>query len=211
MKLIDLVKDKIPENDGIISDSELLVLNRRDFLYGETSVASSFLAMFSARNVTYEMYAIIDFIYSCLWKIKSNDKLVIHQLSQTMTLPAIAVSVLVSESASVTLHAPRGFEKVTPADSYSKQLFERFISQEDKNFKNDLLLKELKHIHIVLCNASNEAEVVSGLKFFEKVQRGVLIIKGYGRAKAPNCGEIVMSTRMNIHCSLAGYGSVVSL
>jgi len=38
------------------------------------------------------------------------------------------------------------------------------------------------------------------------VKRGLLIIKGYGRVKSPNCGDIILGARLNVHCSLAGFG-----
>jgi len=42
MKLYDLIKDKLKDPQGVISDNEICVLNRRDFLYSETSTSSAF-------------------------------------------------------------------------------------------------------------------------------------------------------------------------
>jgi hypothetical protein len=208
MKLYDLIKDKLKDPQGIISDNEMCVLNRRDFLYSETSTTSSFLKMFNADRVTYETYSIIDFIHASVCKIRPPNHVRVFQLSQTMTLTSLAVSALVADQASkIEIFAPRGTQTVGPADEFAKMLLERFQG----HLKNELTMADIGNgdgnaVDILLCNASNEAEVSSGLKSFEKVKRGFILIKGYGRNNAPNCGEIILSSRINVHCTLAGFG-----
>lgn len=208
MKLYDLIKDKLKDPQGVISDNEMCVLNRRDFLYSETSTTSAFLKMFNAERVTYETYSIIDFIHASVCKIRPPTHVRVFQLSQSMTLPALAVSSLVADQASkIEIYAPRGIQEVGAADEFAKMLLERFRV----NLKNELTMSDIGNgdsdtVDILLCNASNEAEVSSGLKAFEKVKRGFILIKGYGRNKAPNCGEIILAARLNVHCTLAGFG-----
>ena len=207
MKLYDLLKDKLQNVEGVISDNEMCVINRRDFLYSETSTAGSFLKMFGAERVTYEMYSIIDFIHASVCKIRKPTEVRVFQLSQSMTLPSLAVSALVGDQASnVKVYAPRGVQGVQPQDPFAKEIAEKF----DKRLKTKLSMADLgkkgNSVDIIFCNASNEAEVSSALKAFEKVNRGFIVIKGYGRVKAPNCGEIILSARLNVHCTLAGFG-----
>ena len=207
MKLYDLVKDRLKDPQGVISDSEMCVLNRRDFLYSETSSTSAFLRMFGAERVTYEMYSIIDFVHASVCKIRKPTEVRVFQLSQSMTLPSLAVSALVADEASrIRICAPRGVQPVAAQDDFSKALAQRFEQQLNTGLAMADLGEGDNAIDILFCNASNEAEVSSGLKAFEKVKRGFILIKGYGRAKAPNCGEIILSARLNVHCSLAGYG-----
>jgi hypothetical protein len=208
MKLYDLIKDKLKDPQGVISDNEMCVLNRRDFLYSETSTSAAFLKMFGAERVTYEMYSIIDFIHASVCKVRPPENIRVFQLSQSMTLPALAVSALVADQAgSIRIHAPRGIQKVGPQDPFALALAKRFEAQVNTGLTmSDLGNDEPNAIDIVFCNASSEAEVSSGLKSFEKVRRGFILIKGYGRTKAPNCGEIILSARLNVHCSLAGFG-----
>jgi hypothetical protein len=86
-------------------------------------------------------------------------------------------------------------------------LYKRFESHLSTDLKmSDIGNGDESTVDILFCNASNEAEVSSGLKSFEKVKRGFILIKGYGRNKAPNCGEIILSARLNVHCTLAGFG-----
>lgn len=207
MKLYDLVKDRLKDPQGVISDNEMVVLNRRDFLYSETSAASAFLRLFNAERVTYEMYSIIDFVHATVCKVRPPTEVRIYQLSQSMTLPSLAASVLVGDLASnVRIYAPRGVQGIQATDPFAQTLARRFESQLNSGLAMaDLGLGE-DAVDILFCNASNEAEVSSGLKSFERVRRGVILIKGYGRAKAPNCGEIILSARLNVHCSLAGFG-----
>jgi hypothetical protein len=208
MKLYDLIKDKLKDPQGVISDNEMCVLNRRDFLYSETSTSSAFLKMFGAERVTYEMYSIIDFVHASVCKIRPPNQVRVFQLSQSMTLPSLAVSALVGDQASkIQIHAPRGIQGVDVKDPFAKMLVERFESQLNSNLTMaDIGSGDANTIDILFCNASNEAEVSSGLKSFEKVKRGFILIKGYGRNKAPNCGEIILSARLNVHCTLAGFG-----
>lgn len=206
MKLYDLLKDKIPDAKGVISDNEMCVINRRDFLYGETSFAAAFLKMYGYEKSSYEMYSMIDFIYASVCKVRLPTEIKIFQLSQSMTLPSLAISSIVADQASsIKIFAPRGIEKFAPKDSFAKELAERFRIQLNSGLQmSDVGTNE--SIDILLCNASNEAEVSSALKAFERVKRGFIIIKGYGRKDAPNCGEIILSARLNIHCSVAGFG-----
>ena len=69
MRMYDLLKDRLKEPQGVISDNEMCVINRRDFLYSETSTTAAFLRMFGAEGVTYEMYSIIDFVHTSVCKI----------------------------------------------------------------------------------------------------------------------------------------------
>jgi hypothetical protein len=208
MKLYDLIKDKLKDPQGVISDNEMCVLNRRDFLYSETSTSNAFLKMFGAERVTYEMYSIIDFVHASVCKIRPPTKVRVFQLSQSMTLPSLAVSALVGDQAvAIEVHAPRGIQGVDAKDEFAQMLFKRFESHLSTDLKmSDIGNGDENTVDILFCNASNEAEVSSGLKSFEKVKRGFILIKGYGRNKAPNCGEIILSARLNVHCTLAGFG-----
>jgi len=212
LKLYDLVKDRLKEPEGVISDNEMLVLNRRDFLYSETSTAAAFLRLFNAERVTYEMYSIVDFIHAFVCKVRSPTDLRVYQLSQSMTLPSLAVSVMAGDLASnIRIYAPRGVQTIQARDPFSKALADRFELQIKSNLAmSDLGVGE-NAVDILLCNASNEAEVSSGLRSFERVNHGIILIKGYGRAKAPNCGEIILSARLNVHCSLAGFGFCIAI
>ena len=70
-----------------------------DFLYSETSTTGAFLKLFNADRVTYEMHAIIDFVHASVCKVRSPVDVSIYQLSQSMTLPSLAVSAFVGEEA----------------------------------------------------------------------------------------------------------------
>ena len=207
MKLFDLIKDKLKDPQGVISDNEMLLLNRRDFIYSETSSGANFLNLFHAERVTYEMYAIIDFIHSGVCKVQNTTEVRVYQLSQSMTLPSMAVSALVGDSSGgIRIYAPRGVQAVNPRDPFAGDLLLRFKANLDTGLAMGDIGQNEKAIEIIFCNASNEAEVSSALKAFERVRRGFILIKGYGRIKAPNCGEIILSARLNVHCSLAGFG-----
>lgn len=208
MKLFDIIKDKLPDAKGVISDNEICVINRRDFLYSETSSTSSFLRVFGAEKVTYEMYAIVDFISASLCKVTKKDNLRIYQLSQSMTLASLAVSSMVGDLASsIKIHAPRGIQKVSLDDPFSSLMYQRYETQMNSNLQmTEIGTEPSNSIDIIFCNASNEAEVSSGLKSFENVKRGFILIKGYGREGAPNCGEIILSAKLNVHSTLAGFG-----
>ncbi len=207
MKLYDLVKDQLKDPQGVISDSEMCVLNRRDFLYSETSTALAFLKMFGAERSTYEMFSIIDFVHASICKLRAPTEVRVFQLSQSMTLPALAVSALIADEASeIRVYAPRGVQPVSAQDNFAKSLAQRFEKQLNTGLTMADIGKSVDAVDILFCNAANEAEVSSGLKAFEKVNRGLILIKGYGRTKAPNCGEIILAARLNVHCSLAGFG-----
>lgn len=207
MRLFDLVKAQLKDPQGVISDEEMCVLNRRDFLYSETSTTLAFLRMFGAASSTYEMYSILDFVHASVSKIRPPTEVRVFQLSQSMTLPSLFVSCVVADEASqIRAYAPRGIQAVSAQDEFAKTLAKRFETQLNSGLSMADLGKSGDAIDILFCNASNEAEVSSGLKAFEKVKRGFILIKGYGRTKAPNCGEIILTARLNVHCSLAGFG-----
>jgi hypothetical protein len=213
MKLFDLLKDKIKDPKGVISDGEMCVLNRRDFLYSETSPAALVLKMFNSERVSYEMYAMIDFVNSLICKLSPSKELQILQLSESMTLPALAASVLIGDSVrKLDVYAPRGIQELKPIDQFAIELEEKFKKRVKSDMSNlDKVFDDKDSMQIVLCNSSNEADVLSGLKTFQKINHGCILIKGYGRANAPNCGELITSLRLHVHCTLAGFGFAASL
>lgn len=207
MKLYDLLKDRLTDAQGVISDSEMCVVNRRDFLFSETSTTLAFLRMFGAERATYEMFSIIDFIHASVCKIRKPTQIRVFLLSQSMTLPALAVSTIVADEVEqLKVYAPRGIQTISAQDDFAKLLVKRFEQQLNSNLSMSDIGTSDDSVDILFCNAANEAEVSSALKAFEKVKRGLVLIKGYGRIKAPNCGEIILSARLNVHCSLAGFG-----
>lgn len=212
MRLYDLIKDRLKEPQGVISDNEMIALNRRDFIYAETSSTSAFLRLFHAEGVTYEMYSIVDYLHSVVCKARDPSFLRITQLSKSMTVPSLAVSVFAGDLVrGVEIHAPRGLQPVSPIDSFAKDLHSRFLSQIKYEGERSDSIHEQNTIDFIFANASNEAEVTSGLKAFEKVNRGLILIKGYGRLTAPNCGELILGARLNVHCSIAGFGVCTAL
>ena len=212
MKLFDLLKPHLKEPKGVISDNEMVLLNRRDFLYSETSAAASFLNLFNAGRVTYEMYSIVDCLHSILCKLREPTEVRVYQMSPSMTLPSLATSVFVgSLIRTVKIHAPRGCQKLKPTDHFSAELLSRFEGQLDSGLAMSDIGDTDDVVDILFCNASNEAEVSSALKAFENVRRGFIVIKGYGRYNAPNCGDIILSARLNVHCSLAGFGICIAI
>lgn len=212
MRLYDLVKDKIQNVEGVVSDNEILALNRRDFNYSETSATSSFLKMFNAQGVSYEMHSLIDYVHSVVCKVSSATGVRVYQLSQSMTLPSLAVSVFLGNKPKhLHILAPRGYQRLAPSDSFANEYLERFERQS----KSKILLTDVgkgkDEVDIIFANASSEAEVASGIKAFENVKRGVLVIKGYGRSSAPNCGELIVGANLNVHCTIAGFGICTSV
>lgn len=211
MKLYDLVKDKIPHQEGVISDNEMLLFNRRDFIYSETSTTRAFLQMFGATSVTYEMYAIIDLIQSITCKISPGESVDIVQISKTMTLPTLAIRTFLPESNRIYLFAPNGLDKINATDNLSRDIAERFnkLVNYTKILPNGH--DRLDSIKFILCNATDAAEVLTGLELYSTINRGILIIKGYSRAKAPNCGDAMLAARLNIHCNISGFGLSVAI
>ena len=207
MKLFDLLRDKIKDPKGVISDHEICAINRRDFIYSETSPGQSFMAMFGGSRASYELNSIIDFIYASVCRIRDTSDVHVYQLSQSMTLPALAISVFVGDEANtVRVCAPRGTQRFAQSDAFAADVAQRFHAQCHAGLELGDIGQHGNTVDILLCNASNEAEVSSALKAFENVRRGFLVIKGYGRIDAPNCGEIILSARLHVHCSLAGFG-----
>lgn len=212
MKLFDLVKDRLRKPNGVISDAEMCVLNRRDFIYSETSAALAFLKMFRAEHVTYEMASMIDFLHTYLSGINDKDEIVVHQLSQSMTLPSLAVSVLAGDDIdTLKIYAPRGVQKLQAVDEFSNELIRNYERKIIHELMSEQVCKESKRVDIFLCNSSSEADVYSGINSFVKAKSGLLLIKGYGRVNAPNCGEILLENRLNLHCSLAGFGICLAI
>lgn len=212
MKLYELVKDRLNSPEGVVSDNEMLLLNRRDFIFSETSPGRTFLKMFNSERVTYEMYAIVDFLQSYLCKLRPGRNVEIYQLSQSMTLPSLAVSCYIDRSKnSLNICAPRGVQSVKAIDNFARDLYQQFESSINMDLTMKHIAQDNETLKIIFSNASSEAEVVSSLKSFESVSNGLLLIKGYGRSKAPNCGEIMLGAKLNLHNSLAGFSIAFAL
>ncbi|MBM3349567.1 MAG: hypothetical protein FJY58_07720 [Betaproteobacteria bacterium] len=102
-------------------------------------------------------------------------------------------------------------QKILPIDVYAKVLAKRFALQGDTGLHLSDIGNNEHAVDVLLCNSSNEAEVVSGFNAFRQVKKGLILIKGYGKFNAPNCGEITTAGGMNVHCTLAGFGFVLAL
>lgn len=211
MKLFDLIKDRLKDPVGVISDSEMVLLNRRDFLYSETSPTKSLLMKFNAQKVSYEMYSIIDLLNTLLSKKSEIKTAHIYQFSKTMTLPCLASSVFLGGAPNVKIYCPRGYEVLQPSDPFVVDLWNRYKNQIVNQHEEISEKDSDDTFSLLLCNASNEADINSALKVFEKVQRGAIIIKGYGRRSAPNCGDATLALGINVHCSPAGYGMALTI
>jgi hypothetical protein len=209
-RIYDLVKDRLSGVSGVISNEEFLVINRRDFIFAETSLARAILDMYKAQSVSYEMYAIVDFITASLLKTtKKNVR--IYLLSRSMTLPALAAyAVLGDQNEKISIYAPGGLEKIAVKDEFARQIALGFAKSVDKN----LTMQDIgtnNNVDLIFCNASNEAEITSGIKFFERVSEGMILIKGYGKLGAPNCGEIMLQSKINLHCTIPGFAFSLNL
>jgi hypothetical protein len=212
MKLYDLLKDRINNPQGVISDSEICVINRRDFLYSETSVTQNFLRMILADRVSYEMYSLLDFLHASVCRIPDDAKVTVYQLSRSMTIPSLFLYSMLSRKVCEYKHyAPRGVDGVKCIDEFSAALVRTFYTEYEKSFSMESIKNDDKGVTMVLCNASDEAEVTSALKAFQLVRHGLIIIKGYGRLSAPNCGEIIVENNLNVHCTLAGFGYAAAI
>lgn len=213
MRLLDLLKDKLQDPKGVISDNEMCVINRRDFIYSETNCGSAILAMYGAEGVSYEMRAIMDFLHAFVCRLRDpEDHVRVYQLSASMTLPAVALTGWVSEEVgSFVVYTPKGKQQVGCKDAFAKELLLRYQASCQDTIQFDEIGSDPKTVDIVLCNASSEADVAAGLRLFANVKRGLILIKGYGRHDAPNCGDLVLGARLNVHCSLAGFGFAAAI
>jgi hypothetical protein len=212
-RLIDLIPNKKELNfEGVISDHEFAVINRRDFVHGESNATAAFLAIFGSVGVSYEMRSMLDFIHSLLCRLDKKTDVRIHQLSQTMTLPSVFAFSLISDRVnSVKLFAPRGLQKIPSNTKFARELLAKFNPLVVGKAGFDENGKGRNGFDIIFCNSSKEADVISGIKLFSYTKKGFIVIKGYGRKGSPNCGDHVLEQNLNVHCSLAGYGFSASL
>jgi hypothetical protein len=212
-RLIDLIpNNKELKFEGVISDQEFAIINRRDFIHGESNATAAFLDIFSSVAVSYEMRSMLDLMHSLICRIDKKTDVRIHQLSQTMTLPSVFVFSLISDRVnSIKLFAPRGLQKLPNKNEFTKELLNKFdpkvIGQTGFNENG----KGRNGFDIIFCNSSKEADVISGVKLFSETKKGFIFIKGYGRRGSPNCGDHVLAQNLNIHCSLSGFGFAASL
>lgn len=207
-RLCDLYPDLVKRysKTGLLSDSEFIVLNRRDFLFSETSPTNTLLRELNSQGVTYEMHSLIDFTLAFGATINAKTTINAFVLSKSMTIAAASFLAFAGERASkIRGYAPRGLEKLQVKTEFSAEILRQVMKSFDGKLNMSGLGKR-QCVDIIFSNASSEAEVTSSLEAFAKVQRGLLVIKGYGRVGSPNCGDTILSHNLHVHCNLSGFG-----
>jgi len=176
-RLYNLLKDRLDEpQKGVISDHEMCLFNRRDFMFNEASPVQSFLGMYGSLAVSYEMFSIIDYLYAACAKISDNSRVRVFQLSKSMTLPALAIVNQMGEKPKILeVVAPRGCQKINATNKFALDLANNFAQRINKTIGLSEVGLKKGYTDIVLCNASNEAEVASAIRSFERVTRGLLL------------------------------------
>jgi len=202
-RLADLFPPQEPELKGVISDNEVFAINRRDFIYSETSLTRELLGMYSSKGATFEMHSLLDLLQAYLFNIEEKRNINIYQVSPSLTLLSIFAYILtLKKSAAVCTYAPNKINDLQCRDDLAIEIFKEF----KVSLKRSLIPKPTKNeVSIVLANASKESDVVAGVSIFAQATSGMFIIKGYGRLNSPNCSEAFLRENVHVHTNIVGF------
>ena len=135
MNLHKLFKELMPITKSVLSDTEILALNRRDYYTGEASPIDGFLSMFEEFNKikTYQEYELMNNIVSIIKKIKTNKNLYIEVYAKNVEKIALFLYCNIYNEKTVKIKFINGKYNIIPKNEYAEKIYQNYMAAEVKN------------------------------------------------------------------------------
>lgn len=180
VSLYNQLKDSLPPDlKGVISDTETLLLNRKDYHLSQISPVNATLDLLSM-NIGYPYRVLISFLDQFAANIKGDFNIVLADPS--LTLAAFYIWVRAGGGISKgEIYAPKRVAKLPEKNSLMGELLDNF----EKNTKSNPNAKPAEARNqlftFVLGNSKSSAQTIFAADRFFEAKKGLLILKDYSK------------------------------
>ena len=203
MSLFNKVKALLPDVKGVISDPEILILDRREFQISQISPSHALLTAYGVKiSYSYRLY--INFLEAVLAGLKGQP---INVLLTEPSLTIAAYYLWLRHGDGVQVYAPKGRQKI------EKQEMGIFKEAGEK-FNQEVIAGEKAHIEnerrgmftFVLGNTKTAVHSSFAIDRYIEIPKGMLLLKDYGKVAAVDNREYLEENQIFPAVTLEGHG-----
>lgn len=174
-------KDQMPEVKTYVSDPEILVLNRHDFVLNEVSPVNSFLSMSSIQaSYSYRLYmSLLDMFAG---NLNGDQRYRILAADPSLILAAFYVWIRSGANTQLSrVFAPRGVIELKTNSKIIMSLWEKFSEMIDKRTSVPKEELDVDEFIFVLGSTKKADQTIYAADKFNEVRRGVLALKDFSK------------------------------
>jgi hypothetical protein len=204
--LYTVVKDRVQGIKSVIADDQLLVLNRKDFLFTQISPINGYLQVLGART-TYAFRLYLNMLELVSTAVPKESPVTIYVSDDSLTLAAFYLWIRLgaSRSGSIII-SPRGIAKIEPKSKLTADFADSFYSNLSSTEKTSDLLDCDGAFVFVLGNSKTTEQSVHAADSFAQVKKGFLAVKDFSKVGNFDEREYFESRGIFLTVSLEGHG-----
>jgi len=183
MTLYNHLKDHLPPAKSVVSDSESLLLNRRDFHISQISAVNAALN-FLGINVGYPYRVLLSFLDQMTGSLIKED------FNIMLSDPSLAIAAFYSwvraggSKEYGRVYAPKGIGRFPDRQSLLGELIAEFTNVTEAKPSSKPGADRVKLFTLVLGNTKKPEQTIFAADRFAEASSGLLVLKDYGRVDA---------------------------
>lgn len=204
MTLYTKVKDLLPEHKSVISDNELLVLDRRDFHITQISPVNAFIKDTGSKvGYPYRLYlSLVDQFISA-----GDVTRTIVVCDPSLSLAAFYAYIRAGGTERTRIAFPKGAAKIPKFESIYADTAARFMASA----KNSVGEVDDGTFLMVLATPKTPADTVYAAELFQKCKTGCILYKDYSKVGLSDERELLEKKGIFLHVGLEGHGLALKL
>lgn len=195
----------------VISDEELLVINRKDYVMNEVSPVEGFLQA-SGNKISYSFRMLLMLADTLAGAIREQKvKILIADESLWMAGFYIWLKVGGNKTNNYCVYAPKGIPKKISHSVFIQNLYDEFYHHtvHKPGYPFDEQLPDA--FTFVIGNTKSGEQTMFAADRYKNVQKGVLLLKDYGKVGAASEKDYLEKGDMFVTATLEGNGYLIRL
>lgn len=208
--LYSLVKDHLPKSKAYVSDDEILVLNRHDFILNEVSPVNSILKLAGIKiGYAYTLY--LGHLDMFAYGLKTDQKIKILITDPSLWIAGFYIWIRAgANKENITVYAPRGLSVYEPKSAFIKEMWDGFVGCLDTSPQVENVGNK-KDFWFILGHTTAAEKTMYAADKFSAVAQGVLALKDYARVNHFHERAYLEGKRIFMSVSLEGNAFAVKL
>lgn len=209
--LFNKLKPYLGEHKGVVSDSEMLLLNRKDYVMNEVAAVEGFLQA-TGQKITYSYRMLLMLLDSLAGGIRTEKvKILIADESLWMAGFYTWLKVGGNSGENFIIYSPKGLPKKISHSIFMTQMYDEFYANAIK--KPGYAFDDINPdgFTFVIGNTKTGEQTMFAADRFKNVERGVFILKDFGRIGGHSEREYLEKNGMFMNVTLEGHGYLLRL